>query len=124
MSDALVISCPRCRRKLRLRAEYLGKKLHCTSCDHVFRAIPEEPAEAPVQELVVEASPPAAETAPAPPPTASEPGPQVIELQLRLHETESAQAVLQANHARSEERRVGKECRPRGGPWQYRHTVE
>lgn len=71
-----IISCPECQRKLRIRAEHVGKKLHCTSCHHVFR--------------------PQAETLTPPSVPSGEPA---AELQARLHRETSVRAVLEANHA-------------------------
>src|SRR5262249_44117181 len=38
------IACPSCQRTLRVRTEYLGHRISCKSCNHLFRA------EAPTEE--------------------------------------------------------------------------
>src|SRR5437016_479578 len=76
----LIISCPQCQRKLRIRAEHVGKKLHCTSCHHVFRPHAETSTDSPA----------------APAETAADRG---ADVQARLHRETSVRAVLEANHA-------------------------
>lgn len=128
MSDALIISCPKCWRKLRVRAQYVGKKLHCASCHHIFRPVSDtldpgatmlsmpSPLAEPVQtaasspasqppEPSPASQPPApaarpAVAAPARPPAPLPDGQQarINELQIRLHDMENSRAVLQANH--------------------------
>src|SRR5207245_220907 len=31
-------ACPNCNRPVRIRTEYLGKRIACKSCDHTFKA--------------------------------------------------------------------------------------
>src|SRR5262245_9033695 len=40
-------SCPKCGRTLRVRPEFLGHRVVCKSCNHVFRAEVDSPPSAP-----------------------------------------------------------------------------
>ena len=40
MSDRISVACPNCRSTLNVRAEYLGRDLQCTRCQHTFAPSP------------------------------------------------------------------------------------
>jgi DNA-directed RNA polymerase subunit M/transcription elongation factor TFIIS len=61
MADPIVVSCPECKKQLKLRADLQGKKIRCKNCEAVFTvkttavkpASRSKPAPAPEPELPV-----------------------------------------------------------------------
>lgn len=70
------LACPNCRRELRVRVQYNGRKIGCNFCDHIFRVEfpdPPEPDASAAEPGLLSATPP---SAPAPNPAATLKPPQ------------------------------------------------
>src|SRR6516225_1473810 len=84
------MACPQCQTPLRVRTEYVGKRIACKTCDHTFR---------------VEAPPDGAAPPPAPPAAAGEgAGQEVQQLreELAARTSEHDRALQQLQEAQAE----------------------
>jgi chromosome segregation ATPase len=89
--------CPHCRRGLRIRTTYVGRRLLCKYCKHDFRVAGEKPAAA--------AAVPDAEAPPAPAAAEAEAlRRRVAELEQDLDRAHGESAVAASEHARGRER--------------------
>jgi hypothetical protein len=71
------ISCPSCRRSLRLPEEYIGRQVQCPGCRHAFAAAADPaPVAAPADLPPVADAPPVAAPAELPPAAKAQPVPQ------------------------------------------------
>jgi predicted Zn finger-like uncharacterized protein len=70
MAATLDVSCPECKKQIRVPAEIRGKKIRCKACGHTFvaGAVPAAKTNPAARAPAAQAKPAAAKTAAAPPP--------------------------------------------------------